>query len=149
MICRKKLKYGQKILNILFLFIIISLIFNSIPKPIQMNFIGGILGNKLSFYPFVVGVVYTLYCQYKYKDVLVNSNKFLKFIAVYLVVTSFSLIIELYTYPHYDLVLNGPVTQIEKLPKLIATLNNYGIYINEKNINRFLDDCKNHKKCFT
>lgn len=122
----------KKILNILFLFIIISLIFNSIPKPIQMNFIGGILGNKLSFYPFVVGVVYTLYCQYKYKNVLVNSNKFLKFIAVYLVVTSFSLIIGLYTYPHYDLVLNGPVTQIEKLPKLIATLNNYGIYINEK-----------------
>lgn len=120
------------ILNVLFFLITFFLVFNNIPKQIQISFIGDLLQNKLSFYPFVVGVVYTLYCQYKYKHVLVNSNKFLKFIAVYLVVTLFSLIIGLYTYPHYDLVLNGPVTQIEKLPKLIATLNNYGIYINEK-----------------
>lgn len=58
---------NTKICNLIFLLISIFLIFNTIPKPIQMNFIGGILGNKLSFYPFIVGFIYTLYCQYKYK----------------------------------------------------------------------------------
>lgn len=122
----------KKILNILFLFIIISLIFNSIPKPIQMNFIGGILGNKLSFYPFIVGFVYTLYCQYKYKNALVNLDKFLKFIVLYLVITLISLLVGLYNYPYYDLIVNGPITQIEKLPKIIEILNGFGIDIDVK-----------------
>lgn len=122
----------KKILNILFLFIIISLIFNSIPKPIQMNFIGGILGNKLSFYPFIVGFVYTLYCQYKYKNALVNLDKFLKFIVLYLVITLISLLVGLYNYPYYDMVINGPVTQIEKLPKVMVFLNSLGIHIDQK-----------------
>lgn len=122
----------KKILNILFLFIIISLIFNSIPKPIQMNFIGGILGNKLSFYPFIVGFVYILYCQYKYKNALVNLDKFLKFIVLYLVITLISLLVGLYNYPYYDMVINGPVTQIEKLPKVMVFLNSLGIHIDQK-----------------
>lgn len=123
---------NRKICNIIFLFISISLIFNNIPKAVQMNFIGGILGNKLSFYPFIVGFVYTLYCQYKYKNALVNLDKFLKFIVLYLVITLISLLVGLYNYPYYDLIVNGPVTQIEKLPKVIEILNSFGIDIDVK-----------------
>lgn len=43
-----------------------------------------------------------------------------------------STIIGLYTYPHYDLVMNGPVTQIEKLSQIINIFNNLGICIDEK-----------------
>ena len=123
---------NTKICNLIFLLISIFLIFNTIPKTIQMNLVGGILQDKLVFYPAFVGMIYTLYCQYKYKNVLIDFDKFFQFVVIYITVALISLLIGLYTYPHYDLVLNGPVTQIEKLPKLIATLNNYGIYINEK-----------------
>lgn len=80
----------------------------------------------------IVGLIYTFYFQYKYKNVFVNFDKFLKFTVVFLGGICVSLIIGLYTYPYYDLVLNGPVTQIERLPKLINTLSNFGIFIDEK-----------------
>ena len=123
----------RKVINILFFLISFSLIFNNIPKVLQMNFVGGgILGNKLVFYPLFIGLVYTIYCQYKYKNVLVKFDKFVKFIFAYLAITLISLIIGLYNYPYYDLVMNGPVTQIEKLPKVMAILDNFGINIDQK-----------------
>ena len=108
------------------------LIFNNISAIFQINLISGLLQAKLVFYPIFIGLIYTVYCQYKYRNILVNFDKFLKFIIVYLGGIYVSLIIGLYTYPYYDLVLNGPVTQIEKLPKVINTLSNYEIYIDEK-----------------
>lgn len=123
---------NTKYINYLFFFIILFLIFNNTPKLTQMNFVGGVLGSKLVFYPIVFGMIYTLYCQYRYKNVLVNFYKFLKFIAIYFTIIFISLIIGLYTYPYYDLVLNGPITQIERLPKVINILSNFGIFIDEK-----------------
>lgn len=124
---------NKKAINILFFLISLFLIFNNVPKIIQMNFIGGgTLGNKLVFYPLIIGLIYTIYCQYKHKNILINFDKFLKFIAVYLAITFISLIIGLYNYPYYDLVINGPVTQIEKLPKVMAFLDGYGINIDQK-----------------
>ena len=75
---------NYKIRNILFLLISFFLIFNNVPKVIQQNNIGGSLLDKLVFYPIFIGLIYTVYCQYKYKNVLVNFDKFLKFILVYL-----------------------------------------------------------------
>ena len=105
----------RKICNIIYFFLVAFLIFDNIPNLLRMNFIGGILAIKLSFYPFIVGFVYTLYCQYKYKNVLVNLDKFFKFVMLYLMITLMSLIVGLYNYPYYDLIVNGPITQIEKL----------------------------------
>ena len=118
--------------NIIFFIICFCLIFNNIPKILQMSFIGGGFGEKLSFYSLLIGFIYTIYCQYKYENVLVNFNKFLKFILVYLSITFISLLIGLYNYPYYDLVINGPVTQIERLPKVIAFLDSLGINIDQK-----------------
>ena len=112
--------------------IFLSLVFNEIPRNLQMNFLGGPVQSKLVFYPLFIGFIYTIYCQYKYKDVLVNFDKFIKFILVYLAITFISLIIGLYNYPYYDLVINGPVTQIEKLSKLMAILDSFGINIDQK-----------------
>ena len=123
---------NKKVINLLFFIIVLFFIFNNIPKALQINFIGGILQTKLVFYPIFVSLIYTLYCQYKYKNVLINLDKFLKFIVIYFCVMLISLVIGLYSYPYYDLVLNGPVTQVEKLPKVINVLNNFGFYIDEK-----------------
>lgn len=125
------------IINKLFLVLCFALVFVSIPKVLQMNFLGGVLQSKLVFYPLVIGFIYTIYCQYKYKNVLVNFDKFIKFIAIYLAITFISLIIGLYNYPYYDLVINGPVTQIEKLPKIMAFLDNFGINIDQKTLIAF------------
>lgn len=75
---------NNSIVNKLFLLISFFLIFNNIPKVIQQNNIGGPLLDKLVFYPIFIGSIYTVYSQYKYKNVLVNFDKFLKFIAIYL-----------------------------------------------------------------
>lgn len=118
---------NKKIINYLLFFISIFLIFNHVPKLIQMNFIGSILGNQLAFYPVFIGMLYTLYCQNKYKNVFVHFDKFLKFVLIYIFVMIISTIIGLYNYPYYDLLLNGPITQIEKLPKVLEILNDFGI----------------------
>lgn len=123
---------NNKIINLLFFLISFFLIFNNIPKIIQINFLGGPVQGKLVFYPLFIGFIYTIYCQYKYKNILVNFDKFLKFILLYLAITFISLIVGLYNYPYYDLVMNGPVTQIEKLPKLMAILDSFGINIDQK-----------------
>lgn len=122
---------NYKIRNILFLFISIFLIFNNIPKVIQQNNIGGALLDKLVFYPIFIGLIYTLYCQCKYKNILVNFDKFLKFIIVYLVVNCACLIIGLYNYPYYELIQNHPISHIEKLSVIINCLNSFGIYIED------------------
>lgn len=123
---------NERIIYILLFVIILILIFNNIPKALQINFIGGILQTKLVFYPIFISLMYTVYCQYKDKDVIVNFDRFSKFIIVYLGEICISLIIGLYTYPYYDLVLNGSITQIERLPKVINILSNFGIFIDEK-----------------
>ena len=64
---------NNKIHNILFFIISIFIIFNNIPKVIQMNFLGGSVGNQLVFYPLFLGFIYTIYCQYKYKNIFINS----------------------------------------------------------------------------
>lgn len=129
---------NNKVIKVLFFFVSFFLIFNNIPKVAQMNFIGSeTLGNKLTFYPFFIGAVYTIYCQYKYKNILVNFDRFLKFILSYLLITFISLIIGLYTYPYYDLVINGPITQIEKLPKVMAILDSLGINVDQKTLIAF------------
>lgn len=123
---------NKKFLNILFLFIVISLVFNNIPKPIQMNFLGGLLGTKLSFYPIFIGMFYTVYCHYKYKNIFINFDKFIKFNSIYVLIVLMLSIIGLYNYPYYDLIINGPGTQIEKLPKVIDFFYKFGINADTK-----------------
>ena len=122
----------QSKFNVLFFFISFFLIFNNISKVLQIDFLGGPVQSKLVFYPLVIGFAYTIYCQYKDKNVLVNFEKFLKFTLVSLVITSISLITGLYNYPYYDLIINAPVIQIEKIPKALSILYNLNIYVDEK-----------------
>lgn len=118
--------------DLIFFFISFMLIFSNIPKTLQINFIGGLVGNKLVFYPLFSGFVYTAYCQWKYRNVIVLSRKLLKFLMLYLSVTLLSLSIGLYYYPYWDLITNGSINQIEKLPKVLAIFQNFGIELDVK-----------------
>lgn len=123
---------SRKMRDILFFLIVFTLIFNSIPKAIQLNFIGGPAGDKLCVYPLLVGFLYSFWCQYKYGDVFCDAKKFLKYIAVFIGVMLLSTVVGLITYPYYDVMLSGPVNQIEKLPRVLDFLHAHGIEADRK-----------------
>lgn len=123
-----------KIRDIIFFLLCFCLSFYYIPEPIQIKFIGGVIGDKLVFYPLILGFFYTFYYQYKYKNIFINFNVFKKFVLVYLLVNFISVIIGLYSYPYYDLILNGPINNVEKLQKVIAIFKDYHITFDEKTL---------------
>lgn len=122
---------NSKIRDILLFSIIFSIIFNDIPEVLRINFMGGILQSKLVFYPILVGIIYTIYCQYKYKNILVNQRSFFKYILLYMGIIFVSLIVGLYKYPYYNEILNGPIDQIEKLPIVLNFFRNNNINFDE------------------
>ena len=123
-----------KIRNTIFFLLVFFLAFNNIPKPLQLNFIGGPVGSKLVVYPLLAAFAYTFYCQYKCKNIFVDIKPLLKYVGAFICVMLLSTIVGLYNYPYYDLVLNGPVDQIEKLPKVLAFCHAYGFNVDGKQL---------------
>lgn len=123
---------NKKICDVIFGGMVFALIFSAIPDEIRSNFLGGASAKHLTFYPLVVGIVYTIYCQWKYKRIFMNSRSYFTFFGIYFAVSLGSTIWGLYTYPYYAEVLHGPVDQIEKLPYAAAWLRNHHIMIDEQ-----------------
>lgn len=123
-----------KIRNTIFFLLVFFLAFNNIPKPLQLNFIGGPVGSKLVVYPLLAAFAYTFYCQYKCKNIFADVKPLLKYVGVFICVMLLSTIVGLYNYPYYDLVLNGPVDQIEKLPKVLAFCHAHGFNVDGKQL---------------
>ena len=120
---------NSKIRDIIFFAICSTVIFQYIPALLQMNFIGGTVGDKLVFYPMFIGLVYTIICQIKYRNIFCDFKKFLIYIFFYLGVVLISLVYGLYNFPYTEILLQGPITQIEKLPKILSLFTNMGISI--------------------
>lgn len=123
---------STKVCDIILGMIIFSLIFNTIPQILRLNFLGGSLAGQLTLYPLLIGMIYTIYCQWRYRNIFIYWDAFCKFIWLYVGVTLVSTIWGLYTYPYYDIVLLGPTNQITKLPYVLDFLHNHGIWANEK-----------------
>ena len=123
---------NNKIINSLFFFIGISLIFNNIPKVIQLNLLGGPFGNKLTIYFLLIGFIYIIYEYYKYDNELWNINIFKRYIIIYIFFLLISLVIGLVCYPYYDQILMGPIDQIGKMPQIISLLTEMGYSVDEK-----------------
>lgn len=109
-----------RIRNIIFFLMVFVLIFDNIPKPIQLNFLGGPVGGKLEVYPLTAAFLYSFYCQYKYHNVFTDFKPFGRYVALFVGVMLLATVVGLISYPYYDLVLNGPADQIEKLPKVMS-----------------------------
>lgn len=125
---------NEKVCDALFTLIVASTIFNYIPHLVQMNFLGGPVGMQLVFYPLVSMMIYSMYCQISKKNIFVDYNLFKRYIIIYFAFMSISLIHGIYIYPYYQDILNGPLSQIEKLPKMVSILSNFGIIVNEKDL---------------
>lgn len=128
---------NRQFIDIIFAVLVFSLPFKYIPKVFWQNFLGGPFGQDLVVYPLLIGFIYTIYCQWKYKNVVYKWNVFKKFIFSYLAILLISLAWGLFTYPYYDQILNGPADQIEKLPKVLAFLHSIGIPIAKKTLLEF------------
>ena len=120
--------------NGLFWLICICLPFLFIPRGFQMLFLGGPIGTELIVYPILLSFCFTLYGEYKGRTIFVDKKIILRFVLVYLGVLAVSLLWGLCTYPYYDLILQGPQNQIEKLPAVLTFLHEYGIVISERNL---------------
>lgn len=96
--------------------------------------IGGPLGNHLSFYPAFVGIIYTIYCHWRFKNIFVDARKFCLFILAYFIAIFTSLLFGLYKYPYYDSILTGPVSQGEKIAFLIDFLSGMNIQVEAKKL---------------
>ena len=119
----------------LFWGIIVSSMFCTIPVIIRLNFLGSIMGAKLAFYPLFVGIFFSIYEWYKSGRVFSRESRYVAyFLLIYGLVIFISLIHGLAIYPYYNDILNGPVSQIEKLPKVYNLLNHFGIYIDEETL---------------
>ena len=122
----------KSIADILLFVISAVLIFNYIPYFFRSKFIVGVLSAHLVVYPLIIWIVYTLYCQYKYKNVFVSFGKFRKFLALYICIHIVSALWGAYIYPYYDVALNTPIEQIPKLDKLLKFVNSMGLVIDDK-----------------
>lgn len=123
---------NTNIRNSLFLLICICLPFLFVPKVLQRNFIGGPIGSELIVYPIIMSYGYTLYCQLKFKNVIVDLVVMKKFVFTYLFVLFLSLGFGLCQYPYYDLIMQGPANQIGKLPAILDFFHGHGMQLNEQ-----------------
>lgn len=128
---------NTRYIDILFFFMCSTLIFNCIPTWLQANFLAGPMGLQLSFYPAIIGMFYTIYCQVKNKSYLPYLMEFKSFLFIYALITMVSLIHGLHIYPYYDCILSGPVEQIDKIPKLLEFLQEYNINVTAKELLSF------------
>lgn len=123
---------NKKIINLLFFLISFLLIFNNFYIVFPFNIFAGYLADKLVFYPMFIGVIYTLYCQYKFKNIFVKFDIFKKFTFIYFGWICVSLILGLYNYPYYDLILNNLSNQSPKLITILNFFDKFNIFIEEK-----------------
>ena len=119
----------------IFFIIVISCMLCTIPHMVQLNFLGSIMGTKLTLYPLFVGALISIYDWYKSGKLFSRETRYVVyFLLIYGLIIFASLIYGLAIYPYYNDILNGPVNQIEKLPKAYNLLHRFGIPIDEKTL---------------
>lgn len=114
---------------------VFCLIFDNIPKYLQLNTISGGYANKLSWY-FLFGLLLVALFEFfsnKFKLDYIEKNAF-KYLAIFFVVIFCSNIHGLFIFPYYDELFAGPANQIEKLPVVQQFLNDLGLSVNAKGV---------------
>lgn len=106
-------------------------IFGTIPNNIRFNFLGAIFAEKLSFFPLLAGLLLTLYYEKRHVFKTSLSRRIGIYLLVYAVVLFISLIHGLVIYPYYGDILNGPISQVDKIPVMQAFLQRFGFDVSE------------------
>lgn len=106
-------------------------IFATIPQIIRFNFLGAVFAEKLSFFPLLAGLLLTLYYEKCHVFKTSLSRRIGIYLLIYAVVLFISLIHGLVIYPYYGDILNGPISQVDKIPVMQAFLQRFGFDVSE------------------
>lgn len=121
---------NTKIRDYIFLILCATIVFNEIPNSIRLNFLGGEYSNLFAVYPLLMGIVFSGIWQYKDSNIFIAKDKMSYYGIIYILVLSISLVHGLIIYPYYTDILNGPISQIQKLPLLLHFFSKLGINLN-------------------
>lgn len=83
-------------------------------------------GNLVN-YPFIVGIIYTIYWHYREQNIIVFSKKVVCFVILYFSFLMISVINGAFNYPYFDIFFN---TDIHPLPRIIRILTQFGFSTN-------------------
>lgn len=138
MINRLKLVELEKLVKALVFLSVFFLCFENIPKAIRLDTLSSGFSSKLSWYPLVLLGGIGIYDFLKNREHPIGNYRaikpFLIYLSIYVSVVMVSLIVGLATYPYYDAIFSGPVTQIEKLPYLLGWFHGKGIEITKESV---------------
>jgi hypothetical protein len=116
----------MKEINIKKILIILAmsfLIFDNIPKFMQMNTLSGSMSNKLSWYPLFILLLVVLFdIKNKRINLSLKDKYMVKYLVVLLGIFYISNIQGLLVFPYYQQLLDGSQDQIEKLSQLLYFL---------------------------
>lgn len=123
----------QNILFCTFLFVCLD----NIPKLLQLSFISAGLASKLSWYPlFILTSVYLYKRTTKYTNFLPPQEERIVvwYLTIYIGIILASSILGIFSYPYYDEVINGPISQSDKISLAVNFFATWNIDISEENI---------------
>lgn len=124
---------NTKIRDVIFFLIVFCLIFNGSDVVKPLNFIKGPMYWQITFFPTFIGVWYTLYCHFKYKNVFYKRDVFLKFMLLFTVFLGVAYTLGAYYYPYYDVVTSSLIAKSDKLNLVLSFLYNHNVAINKVN----------------
>lgn len=119
-------KINFNIIDKLFLILVISLMFENIPRILKLSFFGSV-GGKLAIYPMIMGFIYTSWIYWKQKMFPPYWNTVMKFIVVYIIALLGSFFWGLYNYHYYDILLSYSIDQESKIYIINDFLLKHGV----------------------
>lgn len=125
----------RKSQDILFFLIVFCVIFDYVPKVLWLTSfgMGGPYSTMLGDYPITLGFLLTGYMIWKgYLNI--RNRKIILFFGIAFAVCEISALHGLAIYPYWNLILNAPVPQIEKLPEVLSLLHKYNIDISYEHL---------------
>ncbi|SDA42616.1 O-Antigen ligase [Dialister histaminiformans] len=124
----------EKQKNLIFGVIVFTLIFCYIPTALQLNFLAGTWATKLTIYPIIIAMVFTLFYRKSFSLSRDERKMLIRYLVVYFFVMIISLVWGLVDYPYYNVILQGPVNQIKKLPSVYSFLINHDISVTKQGL---------------
>ena len=126
---------NRKIIDMLFILILISAPFKLAHHIFALpGFIGGPFARDFVIWPLLIGLLYTLYCQWKYGNVFYEWHKFKKYIIVYVMMLLVSLTWGFIIYPYWDMFFNGQAVNNAKFAIALGFFNKVGINVEENTV---------------
>lgn len=125
----------KNVIDILFALILISAPFKFANHIFTLpGFFTGPFSHDFVIWPLLLGILYTLYCQWKYKNIFYEWDKFKKYIIAYLIILGISLIWGLVKYPYWDMFFNDQAMDNAKFAMAMGVFDRFGIHIEQNAI---------------